>query len=396
MFEAVISQGVILKKIFDAVKELCTDVNFTLSSTGIRLQAMDSSHVSLVVLEMNAMDSSSCFKRYRCDKEYVLGFNMANVTKILRLMGSEDRLTLLAHPDTDYVEFVFDTPSQLVRARLRQIEADKKKDCRKKPTVSKTGGGKKKAKKDKGEDGEDEKDEDDDVKDEDADEKEEDKMDEDEGKSKPSTKDVKMEDGETNELEFDDDDDLDDGDDDEKETLANVDEKIRKDSWKPDRSSRIKMKLMDIETEQLGLPQDTDYQCTAKIPASDFQRICRDMAGFGDTIKISCNRNGITFSVQGDVGEGEVFLKPKKAKKDENQSENVTVVVKEAVELSFALRYLNYFTRATPLTDFVELSMNEGTPVRVKYTLLDNRDNAGSLCFYLAPKLDEGEGEQDN
>ena len=37
--------GSILKKLVDAVKELCTEVNFDVSTAGIGMQAMDSSHV---------------------------------------------------------------------------------------------------------------------------------------------------------------------------------------------------------------------------------------------------------------------------------------------------------------------------------------------------------------
>jgi hypothetical protein len=48
MFEARLEQGVLLKKVVDAVKDLVTDVNLECSATGFGMQAMDSSHVSLV------------------------------------------------------------------------------------------------------------------------------------------------------------------------------------------------------------------------------------------------------------------------------------------------------------------------------------------------------------
>jgi proliferating cell nuclear antigen len=48
MFEAKLQDGTILKKIVDSIKELVTDVNLDVNSTGISLQAMDSSHVALV------------------------------------------------------------------------------------------------------------------------------------------------------------------------------------------------------------------------------------------------------------------------------------------------------------------------------------------------------------
>ena len=48
MFEAKLTDGNILRKIVDSIKELVTDVNLEVSPNGISIQAMDSSHVALV------------------------------------------------------------------------------------------------------------------------------------------------------------------------------------------------------------------------------------------------------------------------------------------------------------------------------------------------------------
>lgn len=39
---------------------------------------------------------------------------------------------------------------------------------------------------------------------------------------------------------------------------------------------------MDIDSEHLGIP-DTEYSATIKMSASEFQRICKDLATIGDT-----------------------------------------------------------------------------------------------------------------
>ena len=41
-----------------------------------------------------------------------------------------------------------------------------------------------------------------------------------------------------------------------------------------DRVSEFELKLMDIESEHLGIPE-TEYKCTVKLPAAEFQRIIR-------------------------------------------------------------------------------------------------------------------------
>lgn len=49
-----------------------------------------------------------------------------------------------------------------------------------------------------------------------------------------------------------------------------------------ERVSEFDMKLMDIDSEHLTVPEQT-YACTVKMPANEFQRICRDLAVLGDT-----------------------------------------------------------------------------------------------------------------
>jgi proliferating cell nuclear antigen len=51
-----------------------------------------------------------------------------------------------------------------------------------------------------------------------------------------------------------------------------------------DRISEFEIKLMEIDTEHLGIP-DTEYKCNIRMPASEFQRIVRDLQVLGDTCK---------------------------------------------------------------------------------------------------------------
>ena len=81
MFEARISNGMILKKIIEAIKDLVADVNFDISSEGISLQAMDASHVALVVLHLKASE----FDEFRCDRPQTLGLSVSNLAKIIKI-----------------------------------------------------------------------------------------------------------------------------------------------------------------------------------------------------------------------------------------------------------------------------------------------------------------------
>lgn len=85
MFEARLLQGSLLKKVLEAIKDLVTDANFDCSAQGFALQAMDSSHVSLVSLLLRA----DGFEHYRCDRGLSMGMNLANFAKMLKVRAPQ-------------------------------------------------------------------------------------------------------------------------------------------------------------------------------------------------------------------------------------------------------------------------------------------------------------------
>lgn len=56
-------------------------------------------------------------------------------------------------------------------------------------------------------------------------------------------------------------------------------------------------------------------------------------------------------------------------------------------QLTFALRYLNFFTKATTLGNVVVISMSPDVPVVVEYPI----EGIGHIKYYLAPKIDEND-----
>ena len=105
MFEATLVQGVVLKKIVEAIKDLVQDVNVDCNDAGMAMQAMDNSHVALVALLLRA----DAFDPYRCDHALTLGLNMVNFAKILRCAGNDDHITLRAEDRADTLALSFDS-----------------------------------------------------------------------------------------------------------------------------------------------------------------------------------------------------------------------------------------------------------------------------------------------
>jgi len=258
VLEALLKQAVLLKKVVDAMKDLCKDVNFDVSETGISVQSMDSSHVALVALLIR----ESAFMEYKCDRPASLGMNIEALSKVFKLCGPNDSLKIRYANDADQISF--------------QCE-----------------------------------------------------------------------------------------------------------SQEDDRISDFDLKLMEIESEQMEIPEQ-QYKVVARLPSSEFLKICRDLKEFGESLQINASKEGLRFSVQGDVGTGNVMLKPRDAEKQEDK---VSLTVHEPVTATFALRYLNNFAKAAPLCGSVELGLGPDAPMSVKYDL-DSKDN-GHLQFYLAPKIDE-------
>lgn len=98
---------------------------------------------------------------------------------------------------------------------------------------------------------------------------------------------------------------------------------------------------------------------------------------------IAVTKEGIRFSATGDLGTGNIMIKHNTT--TDKPDERVEIEMQEPVELNFALRYLNFFTKATSLAPVVAISMSPDVPIVVEYPI----DAMGFIKFYLAPKIDE-------
>ncbi|KAK1289671.1 Proliferating cell nuclear antigen [Acorus calamus] len=261
MLEVRLLQGSLLKKVVEAMGELVVDANLDCSSTGVSLQAMDSSHVALVALMLR----SEGFDHFRCDRSVSMGMNLANVSKLLRCSAPDDIVTLRADDDADTLTFMFESPKQ-------------------------------------------------------------------------------------------------------------------------DKISDFEMKLMDIQSEHLRIPE-AEYQSIVRMPSQEFARICKDLSSIGDTVVISVTKEGVKFSTRGDIGNANIVCRQNTSV--DKPEESTIIEMTEPVSLTFALRYMNSFTKATPLSNTVTISMSSDLPVVVEYKIAE----MGYLRFYLAPKIEDEEDQ---
>lgn len=147
-----------------------------------------------------------------------------------------------------------------------------------------------------------------------------------------------------------------------------------------DRISEYDLKLMDIDQEHLGIPE-TEYASTIAMPASEFRRICTDLAAMSESVSIEASKDGVKFACNGDIGNGSVTLRSHT--NVEKPELNVDIELTEPVSLTFSLKYLVNFCKAAALSTQVKICLSNEVPLLVEYNL----SGSSYLRFYLAPKV---------
>jgi proliferating cell nuclear antigen len=83
-------QAAAFRILIEALKEILTDANFEFDEHGLKIVAMDSTHTVLVHLRIN----SENLEKYVCKKKLLLGINLLNFYKLMKIMGNNDILKL--------------------------------------------------------------------------------------------------------------------------------------------------------------------------------------------------------------------------------------------------------------------------------------------------------------
>ncbi|CAH7685746.1 putative DNA processivity factor [Phakopsora pachyrhizi] len=381
MFEAKLSKAGLLKLVLESVKELVTDVNFDCDEEGMKLQAMDNSHVALVSLQLR----SSGFTQYRCDRTMTLGINIGSFQKIVRCASNDDILTLRAQDDADLLNVIFETektdrlaeyemkmmdidiehlgipdtdydaeislPSSEFNRIIRdlkemgesvRIEATKEGvkfsadgDIGKGSVMLKHTAATKKANKDEkksiiiNDEDEDEEDE--------EEEREEEEEEEEVKKSKKKSKEDNEDRGENEGG---------------KKQADKKEVKKEPDSDEPDYEPEV--------------TQKSDEDEEGDLPKSKKRKLEKG--------KKEKEKNG------------DVKKDKKKAKAEPKDEEDfsVSISLQQSVSLTFSIKYLSNFTKASPLASRVTLHMSNEVPLLVAYEF-----ETGYVRYYLAPKIED-------
>ena len=155
-----------------------------------------------------------------------------------------------------------------------------------------------------------------------------------------------------------------------------------------DRVFEFSMALMDIDGDHLSIPE-SEPDASVAMSSAQFQRVCRDLTQFGETVKIGVNKKSVSFTIVGDSGRGTLTLESVRGDKGD---QNVTITCQEPIEVSFPLKYLCFFAKAAPIAPTVKICISNERPLVAEFEL---EDGAGFIKYYLAPKIDVDEAEEE-
>lgn len=118
MFECEIDSCFIFKKIFEVLGGMTNEINWSLTSTGIRFHSLTQANVVLV----DVVIKPTAFKKFQIDRPFVIGTPISSLLTILKGYSSE-QLTFKTKHDHDRLEIKF---RELWSS---ESENDEKTDC---------------------------------------------------------------------------------------------------------------------------------------------------------------------------------------------------------------------------------------------------------------------------
>lgn len=137
-----------------------------------------------------------------------------------------------------------------------------------------------------------------------------------------------------------------------------------------------KLKLIEPDEEELDMPS-VKFSSVINLPATDFQKIIRDLSNISDRLEIKSVGNELVFSCQGPFASCKIRR---------TESDGVTEFIKKSdnshvIQGEFSLKNLGYFIKCTNLCNNIEMFLENDLPLVVKYSVA----SLGEIKLCLAP-----------
>ena len=137
---------------------------------------------------------------------------------------------------------------------------------------------------------------------------------------------------------------------------------------------QAKLRLFDIDTDDISV-EGYEAPCKVTTSTKQFFSNVRDLATFGDTVKIHAKDDSIRLETSGDLGTVTIDL-------------DAICDGAPPAPSSYALKYIISLAKAARLNDELRVSLGESMPMRI-----DIERNECGLSFYLAPKIQDDDDD---
>ena len=137
-----------------------------------------------------------------------------------------------------------------------------------------------------------------------------------------------------------------------------------------------KLKLIEPDEEELEVPE-VQFSSIINLPASDFQKIIRDLSNISERLEIKSVGNELIFKCKGPFATCEIIR---------SESDGITEFIKntdksQIIQGEFSLKNLGYFIKCTNLCNSIEMFLENDLPLIVKYSVA----SLGEIKLCLAP-----------
>jgi proliferating cell nuclear antigen len=136
----------------------------------------------------------------------------------------------------------------------------------------------------------------------------------------------------------------------------------------------FKLCLLNIDDERLKVP-NVEMTTSITMASVDFQRLIRDMLTVGTVLRVRVKKRKVIFETFGDFASQRTVLETSEdTKVNENDDE---------IDLSFSLKLLSLFSKASTLSATCSLWLQDDFPLIVQYAV----GNLGHIRMILAARV---------
>jgi proliferating cell nuclear antigen len=150
-----------------------------------------------------------------------------------------------------------------------------------------------------------------------------------------------------------------------------IDETFTLNFEEENQNTEFELDLVDIEESDLEL-YNKEPSIKLELNSKKFKSYIDSIKSFGDVLQFCLKNSRLSVSSKGEKVKQKISFVPDEMIINDNKD----------LSISFAVKYLGIFTKATNISEYVNISLYHEEPIFIEYGTRDNYIN-----FYLSPKI---------